>query len=756
MSAIAARRAALLLQKAASSVVSSAPVIQPTADDIPALDLPQPKASSSKTTYSKKNIKRERSSRTPQRPSSSKASPFSNGSPYQPIDRVVVEIDVMEDTQDDEDMDEVDAGEGVEQGDVEAEASAEEESDAVEDAGQAEVPCDSIKETPRSVSEPREPTSDESEFAFDFSEPGTNAMGGRPRKKRRVEAQSEEQLFVSSFKPSEDYNIYRLSADDVSRMSPRIPSKKAVAIILQPGEDHLPTSMVESCRPSSIVFLLQELDSGLENMPGPAVGLHKVWPEGKGAFGLYGVHPVLRQAQSPVYRHITPQSWTDALNAFGDLSISAEHVDGGEYDDDDEPAEDRTSPCIALVKGAKRSGKSTFTREIVNRLLRKYERVAYLDTDLGQSEFGTGGTVGLYILEQPLLGPAFSHPRQPLRSHFIGSLTPRLLPEYYMSCISQLLDQYRYEVQYPIDTTPSSTTKISEVVPLIINTQGWVKGLGADLLLQIEHLAEPTHTFTFVDQSDTAADNQTGRGMHDEPAQLFQGEDYGIEPDVQLHGGYGNVFHLQSIPVSPLLSRFTASDMRIITTISYLHARISDNNIYWDFSSPLACHTPWQVDLETVFQELYLTGEGADGIIQDDLPLVLNARLVALVERVEGTTEEAFYQPGRQLPDPSEVNCVGFGLIRSISPDGKTIHLLSPIEPAHLGRVNIMMAGELELPVCGMLDWRTSCSPASVVQSGLFGVPWADVPYLTVGADQGVGMGRRKWRRNIMRKGQGA
>lgn len=133
--------------------------------------------------------------------------------------------------------------------------------------------------------------------------------------------------------------------------------------------DHLPVSMTESCRPNSVVFLLQELDSGLENMPGPAVGLHKVWPEGKGAFGLYGVHPVLRQAQSPVYRHITPPSWTDALNAFGDLLTPVEHVDG-QYDDD-ELTEDRTSPCIALVKGAKRSGKSTFTREIVNRLLQK-------------------------------------------------------------------------------------------------------------------------------------------------------------------------------------------------------------------------------------------------------------------------------------------------------------------------------------------------------------------------------------------------
>jgi polynucleotide 5'-hydroxyl-kinase GRC3/NOL9 len=34
----------------------------------------------------------------------------------------------------------------------------------------------------------------------------------------------------------------------------------------------------------------------------------------------------------------------------------------------------------------------------------RYERVAYLDTDLGQSEFGIGGSVGLYLIDKPLFG----------------------------------------------------------------------------------------------------------------------------------------------------------------------------------------------------------------------------------------------------------------------------------------------------------------------------------------------------------------
>lgn len=369
--------------------------------------------------------------------------------------------------------------------------------------------------------------------------------------------------------------------------------------------------------------------------------------------------------------------------------------------------------------------------------LARYDRVAYLDTDLGQSEFGVGGSVGLYILDRPLFGPAFSHPTTPLRSHFIGALNPRLSSDHYLACISHLIDAYRYDVQYPIHA-PADSPKISEVVPLVINTQGWVKGLGADLLLEIERLAEPTHTYTFAEVEDPASSH---------------GEDYTADVDAQLRTGFGAVCQLEPIPASPLLSRFTASDMRTLSTISTLHAHMTDPRVFWDFSSPLASHAPWQVTLDSVFHELYITGEGADGIIPDDLPLALNGRLVALVERTDGTPPTPLYHPGRALPPPTETHCLGIALIRSISPDGKTVHLLTPLPAAHLARASIMICGELELPVCGMLDWRNPAA-TPVTSTALFGVPWDEVPFLTDGRDQGVGMARRKWRRNIMRRGQ--
>jgi polynucleotide 5'-hydroxyl-kinase GRC3/NOL9 len=74
---------------------------------------------------------------------------------------------------------------------------------------------------------------------------------------------------------------------------------------------------------------------------------------------------------------------------------------------EDEDDEDQTPP-IVLVKGPKRSGKSTFARATLNNLLNRYEKVAWLECDLGQGEFSPGGVVGLWIVDAPILGTSAS------------------------------------------------------------------------------------------------------------------------------------------------------------------------------------------------------------------------------------------------------------------------------------------------------------------------------------------------------------
>ena len=62
-----------------------------------------------------------------------------------------------------------------------------------------------------------------------------------------------------------------------------------------------------------------------------------------------------------------------------------------------------------VVCGGKNVGKSTFIRYLINRHLMKWKRVLVLDFDPGQSEFTVMGCLSVVLVEQPLLGPNFSH-----------------------------------------------------------------------------------------------------------------------------------------------------------------------------------------------------------------------------------------------------------------------------------------------------------------------------------------------------------
>jgi len=67
--------------------------------------------------------------------------------------------------------------------------------------------------------------------------------------------------------------------------------------------------------------------------------------------------------------------------------------------------------------GGKGLGKSTFMRMLINKILSQQEekRVLVLDLDPGQSEFTAPGCLSLVEVNEPLLGPSFTHIKTPIR-----------------------------------------------------------------------------------------------------------------------------------------------------------------------------------------------------------------------------------------------------------------------------------------------------------------------------------------------------
>lgn len=132
-------------------------------------------------------------------------------------------------------------------------------------------------------------------------------------------------------------------------------------------------------------------------------------------------------------------------------------------------------PPVVFICGPKNSGKSTFSRYLLNVLLPRYGKVGYLDTDVGQPEFSPPGCLSLTLVDKTI--PDLMNPciRATERCFFFGDVSSKSDPKAYLDCTFNLYD-YFIRVHYQ----PNELNHPGKALPLIINTPGWVKGLFLD------------------------------------------------------------------------------------------------------------------------------------------------------------------------------------------------------------------------------------------------------------------------------------
>ncbi|KAI0329903.1 hypothetical protein GY45DRAFT_1251771 [Cubamyces sp. BRFM 1775] len=508
----------------------------------------------------------------------------------------------------------------------------------------------------------------------------------------------------------------------------------------------LPANVAEAASNSDAAIMLQELHTGIE-------GLGRIcrtfdgffapsrWWRNQARFDLGLDHVYFLPFQTPdMPPLVIPPTWTKATSAV--LPSSNEDV--------------ATQRRVCLIKGPKNAGKSTFAKFLMNTLLSRYRRVAYLECDIGQSEFTPGGMVSLNVVEKPVFGPPFSHPSIPFTAHYIGATSPRSSPSHYLDSIQALVQQYEIDVQNAIlDEEPHEEDgRISSMIPLVVNTMGWTKGLGADLARKVEEIIGPTDLFSIV-----------GVSQDDEPA-------YGSAPSqIPAHVHGPRVHLVETVHSHPSASHYTAADHRNLSILSYLHAifpreappspYVSAIATAWNTTTPLCAQAPYEVDGSVAFDKLILTGAGMEDVVPDNVHRALNCAIVGLVSCEPGTLEtdaqpedglsaRLAYEQGAPPPLPTASRCLGLALVRAIGPGPKTpVQLLTPVPPPLLSSARVLMMGELQLPVWGMLDFRTLDDSGEIA-----GYERGKVPYLRWGKGEGAGGERRRVRRNLMRKGQ--
>jgi len=322
-------------------------------------------------------------------------------------------------------------------------------------------------------------------------------------------------------------------------------------------------------------------------------------------------------------------------------------------------------------------------------------------------------------------------------------------------------------------------TKIVDSIPLVVNTMGWVKGLGADMNRKIENSLHPTDIFEI-----RGASHEMG-GDPDVLASTTWVHDFSWSSntdtaDNSLDDYIARIHILEPASRGFMTAGPTAADHRNISILSYFHALFPRDVIpgpleqitahQWDVSRPLCAVPPFEVDCSTAFDKIVLTGAGSEDVVADEVSRVLNGAVVGLVVcdhdlRSPGPP----YIRGCEPPSPLSSKCFGLAVVRAVSSlhgvntssslssssTSTYLHLLTPIPYPHLSQSRVLVKGELELPIWVMLDFRTFFKNGQEI-GDVVGVEPESVPYLQWGkASQGVlGAEKRKIRRNLLRRGQ--
>ncbi|KAJ1443341.1 hypothetical protein B484DRAFT_389596, partial [Ochromonadaceae sp. CCMP2298] len=161
--------------------------------------------------------------------------------------------------------------------------------------------------------------------------------------------------------------------------------------------------------------------------------------------------------------------------------------------------------------------------------------VCVLDLDMGQPELSLPGCLSLHLVSQPLLSPPHLHMQTPLRSVFLGDLSCKLDPAGVLSGAQQLITMHAqiqqaaaraerlrgrqaaqkfvaanaYNALLLDDSDSDSDEKgrggqggrdgggggggALSPLPLVVNLDGYVKGLGLQVLEGILGMLDPTH-----------------------------------------------------------------------------------------------------------------------------------------------------------------------------------------------------------------------------------------------------------------------
>uniref|UniRef100_A0A7E4VQR6 CLP1_P domain-containing protein n=1 Tax=Panagrellus redivivus TaxID=6233 RepID=A0A7E4VQR6_PANRE len=372
------------------------------------------------------------------------------------------------------------------------------------------------------------------------------------------------------------------------------------------------------------------------------------------------------------YRSITPTSFQ---LQFGDALFTLERkVVVQRVDQAIENEYEKRKRTVIMAVGRKDTGKSTFNRYMVNRMLNhindrsagKKVNVYFIDLDVGQSEFNPPGLVGVHKINGPVLSTAlFSQVPTLTSAFFYGSNTPEVDTKHYKHIVQVAMEEF-YRVSQADDHSIA-----------IVNNIGWVDYTGEEIMQHVISTVKPHHLVSFQDR----------RATFNVKA---------IDPSLQIRkhlvAGYVH-------PANP--NRFSPSTLRDYSLAAYLTHSFQRNQgvIVDSFNRCTVRVVPFN-DIQLFFHP--------ESLVDDRFIFnTLNTATVALCS-VQVPANGGFNTdlirgrgdlPKKLVPVPNAqgqnpaLRCYGYAFIRAISLEERCFYVITPVAADVLKNVTVMALG---------------------------------------------------------------
>ncbi|XP_028415801.1 polynucleotide 5'-hydroxyl-kinase NOL9-like isoform X2 [Dendronephthya gigantea] len=341
---------------------------------------------------------------------------------------------------------------------------------------------------------------------------------------------------------------------------------------------------------------------------------------------------------------------------------------------------DSNAPVV-LICGGKNVGKSTFGRYLVNKLLNTRKYLYFLETDVGQSEFTAPGVLSLTKVDKPIFGPPFVHLAKPERAFFFGDISPKDHPSTYVQLIYFL---YKYYVEYCRET------------PLIVNTCGWVKGMGVRILLDIIRIVQPSHVVQINFDSQPAKNFPV---LNKEFLSSVKGWSYlcpdesdswACNPYIQQMDAFKEDLETSGSGLKP-------SDLRSLSLLSYFIPQTSITSVTTSVQEYILRHSnvySRSLDGLTILS-VY------DDICPDELLHSINGSVVGLVRTDVNVTESTEVSDDNFLFNKMQFGqYLGLGIVRNIDVEKQIVYIITPEPIEVLNKVQVLVKGSLEILDC--------------------------------------------------------